>query len=71
MPELPEVQTTVNGINETLTGAIIVDVCHNWERMFRDNSYTKVRKIVRSAKIKNASRRGKHILIHLNNTFDI
>lgn len=67
MPELPEVQTTVNGINETLTGAVIVDVCHNWERMFRDNSYIKVRKVVRSATIQNASRRGKHILIHLNN----
>ena len=67
MPELPEVQTTVNGINETLTGAVIVDVYHNWERMFRDNSYTKVRKVIRGAKIKNASRRGKHILIHLHN----
>ncbi len=67
MPELPEVQTTVNGINETLRGAVIVDACHDWERMFRDNSYTKVRKIVRGATIQNATRRGKHILIHLNN----
>jgi formamidopyrimidine-DNA glycosylase len=71
MPELPEVQITVNGINETLRGAIIVDVCHNWERMFRDDSYTKVWKVVRGAKIANASRRGKHILIHLNNKHTI
>ena len=67
MPELPEVQTTVNGINETLKGAVILDVCHNWERMFRNNSYKEVRKIVRGATINNASRRGKHILIHLSN----
>jgi formamidopyrimidine-DNA glycosylase len=71
MPELPEVQTTVNGINETLRGAVITDVCHNWERMFRNNSYKEVRKIVRGATIKNASRRGKHILIHLSNKHTI
>lgn len=67
MPELPEVQTTVNGINETLKGAIILDVYHNWEKMFRNNSYKEVRKIVHGTTIKNASRRGKHILIHLSN----
>lgn len=71
MPELPEVQTTVSGINETLPGAIILDVCHDWERMFRDNSYIEVRKIVRGATIQNATRRGKHILIHLNNKHTI
>lgn len=71
MPELPEVQTTVNGINETLQGSVIVDVYHDWERMFRNNSYTQIRKIVRGAKIQNASRRGKHILIHLNNKHTI
>ena len=71
MPELPEVQTTVNGINETLQGAVIVDVCHDWERMFRDNSYTTIRKIVRGATIQNANRRGKHILIHLNNGYTL
>lgn len=67
MPELPEVQTTVNGINETIAGSVIIDVYHNWERMFRNNSYKEVRKIVRGATIKNATRRGKHILIHLSN----
>lgn len=67
MPELPEVQTTVNGINQTVKGAVITDVYHNWEKMFRNNSYKEVRKIVRGATIKNASRRGKHILIHLSN----
>lgn len=71
MPELPEVQTTVNGINETVKGAVIIDVCHNWEKMFRNNSYKEVRKIVRGATIKNASRRGKHILIHLSNKHTI
>lgn len=67
MPELPEVQTTVNGVNETLKDAVILDVYHDWQKMFRDNSYKKVREVVRNAKIKNASRRGKHILIHLSN----
>lgn len=71
MPELPEVQTTVNGINATLCDAVIVDMFHDWERMFRDNSYAKVRKIVRGATIQNATRRGKHILIHLNNAHTI
>lgn len=71
MPELPEVQTTVNGINELLQGSVILDVCHDWEKMFRDNSYKKVRKAVQNAKIKNATRRGKHILIHLENGYTI
>ena len=67
MPELPEVQTTVNGINGTLQGAVIVDVCHDWAKIFRDSSYARVRKIVRGATITHASRRGKHILIHFSN----
>lgn len=67
MPELPEVQTTVNGINETLKNAVIVDVYHNWEKMFRNNSYAQVRKTAKGATITHASRRGKHILIHLSN----
>lgn len=71
MPELPEVQTTVDGINATLQGTVIVDVYHDWEKMFRNNSYAQVRKVVRGATVKNASRRGKHILIHLNNKHTI
>lgn len=67
MPELPEVQTTVNGINKTLKGAVIVDVSHDWAKMFRDNSYAKVRKLSKGATITGATRRGKHILIHLSN----
>ncbi len=67
MPELPEVQTTVNGINEALQGATITDVWHDWEKIFRDNSYKKVRSLVQGAQILNATRRAKHILIHLSN----
>ncbi len=67
MPELPEVQTTVNGINETLRGAVITQIWHDWANMFRDNSFKEVKKVVVGATITHAARRGKHILIHLSN----
>jgi formamidopyrimidine-DNA glycosylase len=75
MPELPEVQTTVNGINEYLKGHTIADawsgyksVSHKGADNIKDPAYfTYFKKEVLGAKIVNASRRGKNVLIHLSN----
>ena len=74
MPELPEVQTTVNGINEYLKGLIISDVWTDYRSGFhtgadniKDPAYfLYLKKEIVGARIVNASRRGKNILIHMS-----
>ena len=74
MPELPEVTTTVKGLNEVLPTLSITDV---WSDYFlrttslrKDNIknkkyFEKFRKEIVKEKFKNAERRGKNVLIHL------
>lgn len=74
MPELPEVQTTVNGLNRTVQGRTIVDVSTTYEsKAFKGKDeiknpeyFQKFRRAVRGKKILEAERRGKNILIHLS-----
>lgn len=73
MPELPEVQTTVDGINKYVKGKTITSVWTNYggkihvgKENIKDPSFFKnfVKKIT-GKKILNATRRAKNILIHL------
>jgi formamidopyrimidine-DNA glycosylase len=80
MPELPEVQTTVDGINETVKGLTILDV---WTDMFsvsqlfstsiKNKSYFEkvFRPAILGKKIQNTSRRAKNILIQLEKDITI
>lgn len=73
MPELPEVQTTVNGINKVAKGRIIKDVwtvyksTHKMHKgSIKEPSFFKLfKKKVVGEKIIKAERRAKNILIHL------
>jgi formamidopyrimidine-DNA glycosylase len=78
MPELPEVQTTVDGLNRTVKGKTIVDVWtdiavetpslphHNHST--KSSAFFKTfKKTIVGAKIVNAERRAKNIFIHLSN----
>ncbi|HVT75156.1 MAG TPA: bifunctional DNA-formamidopyrimidine glycosylase/DNA-(apurinic or apyrimidinic site) lyase [Candidatus Paceibacterota bacterium] len=75
MPELPEVQTTVDGIRTRLKGLSIKDAWtdyksphHTGKDNIKDPTYfAGFRKSVIGAKIVDASRRGKNVLIHLSN----
>jgi formamidopyrimidine-DNA glycosylase len=75
MPELPEVQTTVDGINTKVKGLTITDVWTNYNSPFhhgKDNIknpkyFSAFKKIVVGSKIKSAERQGKNVLIHLSN----
>ncbi len=75
MPELPEVQTTVNGINAELKGLKILDVWtdynsphHAGKNNIKNPTYFKTfKKAITGSTIKQASRRGKNVLIHLDN----
>ncbi len=74
MPELPEVQTTVNGLNRTVKGRKIVGVETTYNSPFykgKDNIknpkfFTFFRKKVKGKKILRAERRAKNVLIHLS-----
>lgn len=75
MPELPEVQTTVDGINHYAKGQTITDVWTDYGSLQYEGKnhiknklfFTKFKKEVVGAKIKNAERRAKNVLINLNN----
>ena len=75
MPELPEVQTTVNGLNRHIRGLRIVDVWTDYNSLFqkgkdsiKDPPYFKYfKKKVVGKKVKSASRLAKNVLIGLDN----
>jgi formamidopyrimidine-DNA glycosylase len=75
MPELPEVQTTVNGINRYLRGLKIVDVWTNYKSAYHNGKnhiknykfFPIFKNKVVDSKIIQAERRAKNILIHLSN----
>lgn len=75
MPELPEVQTTVDGINAEVASSSIKDVWTDYNSLFhagKDNIknpeyFSHFKKDVVGATITRAARVGKNILIHLSN----
>jgi formamidopyrimidine-DNA glycosylase len=75
MPELPEVQTTVNGLNRAVRGLKIVDIWTDYNSAFhkgkdsiKDPAYFRYfKKNVTRAKIVSADRVAKNILIKLDN----
>ena len=79
MPELPEVQTTVSGLNRVLSGLVIVDAWTEYNSPYfhggdtiKDPEYFKYfKKTIKGAKILNVTRRAKNILIHLSNEHTI
>ncbi|PIR57855.1 MAG: formamidopyrimidine-DNA glycosylase [Parcubacteria group bacterium CG10_big_fil_rev_8_21_14_0_10_38_31] len=67
MPELPEVQTTIFGLNQFLPGLKIRGVWSDWKKMIKfPKSFNEFKKEVTGKKIIMAERKGKNILIHLS-----
>lgn len=75
MPELPEVQTTVDGLNKTVKGKTVTAVSTTYNSPFYKNKdeiknpefFKKFQKQIVGQKILKAERRAKNILIHLTN----
>lgn len=75
MPELPEVQTTVNGLNRFVKGLMIKNVWTDYYSEFHlgkpniknQEYFKKFRVAVIDAKILGANRRAKNVLIELSN----
>jgi len=79
MPELPEVQTTVDGLNKYVKNLTIKDVWTDFYSplpMFKETVknpeyFKKFKKIIIERKILKSERRAKNILIHLDNGYTI
>jgi len=67
MPELPEVETTVQELNKKVLGLKIEDVWTDWDKMIkRPKSFFKFKKEIVGQKIEKVERRGKNILFTLS-----
>ncbi len=69
MPELPEVETIVRGLNQKVRGKKIVEVWTDWPRHFAGNEggFNGFRRQVMGAGIKSVKRVGKNIIFELGN----
>jgi formamidopyrimidine-DNA glycosylase len=66
MPELPEVQTTVNGLNKYVKGLTIKSVWSDTHSLIKSMTFEKFEKEIIGKKIERAERRGKNVLINLS-----
>lgn len=66
MPELPEVETVVRGLNRLILKKKIMQVKHDWPKSF-PNLEKDVNDFMIGAEISKVQRRGKAIIIKLNN----
>ncbi len=67
MPELPEVETIRKGLNQLITGAVIIDVAVFWDRMITPPFSTeKFKKVLRGETIHTVERRGKYLIFLLD-----
>ena len=66
MPELPEVQTTVSGLQDKLPGIGIKNVWTDFEKMFHSIAFSRFKKEIIGQKVVSVERRAKNILINLS-----
>ena len=67
MPELPEVETVKNSIKKHLINNFFTDLQVNWQKTLHNFTNTDFDKRIKKIPIKNIYRRGKYIIIDLNN----
>jgi len=70
MPELPEVETVVRGLNEHLVGHTIVSFDFDWPKTIK-TPLEIFRKEIEGSKVLSAQRRGKLIIINLSSKHSI
>jgi formamidopyrimidine-DNA glycosylase len=66
MPELPEVQTTVFGLNKKVLNRTFIDVWTDAKKLFKNISFLKFKKEIKGKKIKKIYRLGKNIIFELS-----
>lgn len=72
MPELPEVQTTVNGLNSKVLKRTFVDVWSDWEKIIkRPKDFKLFKKELKNKKILKIYRRAKNIIFDLSDGYSM
>lgn len=66
MPELPEVTTTVRGINDVAKNLTIKDVWSDWPKLIKSDEFQNFKEDIVGLKILKATRRAKNILVELS-----
>lgn len=72
MPELPEVETTVKGLNSKVLKRTFVDVWSDWEKLIKKpKDFREFKKELKSKKINKVWRRAKNIIIDLSEGYSL
>ncbi len=66
MPELPEVETTVNELKKRVVGFKIIGVWLGAPKLLKNYSFNDFKKNIKNAKIKDIFRKGKNIIFELD-----
>ena len=69
MPELPEVQTIVDELNEKVKESVVKGVWTDKENLIRNVSFTKFKEKIKDKRIIEAKRRAKYIIIELSDNY--
>lgn len=72
MPELPEVETTINGLNLKVLNRAFIDVWTDSKKIIkRPKHFDLFKKEIKGKKIKRIWRRGKNIIVDLSNEYSL
>lgn len=72
MPELPEVQTTVNGLHSKVLSRTFVDVWSDWEKAVKRPKEFKIfKKELKGKKILRVYRRAKNVILELSDGYSL
>lgn len=72
MPELPEVETTVKGLQATVLKRAFLDVWSDWEKVVkRPNNFAEFKQVLKHKKILNIYRRAKNVIFDLSSGYSL
>lgn len=72
MPELPEVQTTVNGLNIKVLSRTFIDVWSDWKKLIKKpKDFEFFKKEIKNKKIKKVWRRAKNVIFNLSDGYSL
>ena len=72
MPELPEVQTTVNGLQEKVLNRTFIDIWSDWEKLVkRPRDFALFKKELKDKKIVRVWRRAKNVIFELSDGYSL
>lgn len=72
MPELPEVQTTVNGLTKKVLNRTFIDAWSDWQKIVKKpKDFEQFKKEIKNKKIKKIWRRAKNIIFDLSEDYSL